>query len=183
MALMPVADALAAVLSGADALPAEMMRAGFGLPADPDARPCRAPHPAAAGDVGHGRLCGARSRCCRRRSPVEGHRRGRRRAAVRSRRRARRGRAHLHRRRHSRRRRCRDHPGRHHRRRRFNCHYRSSGRRTPYPPGRRRFLRRRRVADRRQPPHRPPSLARRRDELSKPARASAAQGGTARHWR
>ena len=65
MALMPVADALSAILAGAEPLPEEMVALDAALPPRAGARRRGVAHPAAAGDVGDGRLCGARGRCRR----------------------------------------------------------------------------------------------------------------------
>ena len=85
MALMPVADALAAVLAGAEPLPEEMVALDARVSSRAGARRRGVAHPAAAGDVGDGRLCGARERCLRGEGAVEGDRRDRSRPAVRAR--------------------------------------------------------------------------------------------------
>ena len=66
MALMPVADALAAVLAGAEALPEEMVALDAAHHRVLARDVAALADPAAAGDVGDGRLCGARGGCLQR---------------------------------------------------------------------------------------------------------------------
>ena len=183
MALMPVADATAAILAGADPLPEEMIALDAAwhrvLARDLAARRTQPPQAMSAMDGYAVRAADAADLAARLKviGEVAAGRPFERKVG------ARRSGADFHRRRHSRRRRRRHHPGRHDDRRRSHQHHRSRREGAAYPRRRRRFPRGRRVARRRTPPDRPRSVARRRHELSGASGAPPPEGRGARHRR
>ena len=188
MALMPVADALAAILAGAEPLPEEMVALDTAyhrvLARDVAARRTQPPQAMSAMDGYAVRAADAADLTARLKVIGEV-------AAGRPferKRRRRRGGADLYRRRDPRRRRRRHHSGRHDSGRygagwRSHHHHRSGRAGTAHPPRRRRFSRGRCAARRRKPPHRPRSVARRRHELSGIGGAPPTEGRGARHRR
>ena len=178
---MPVADALAASLPGRP-VTRGAGRARRRLSSRAGARRRCAADTTAAGDVGDGRLCGARSGCPRLLGAAEGDRRGRRRPPVRAQGRRRRSGADLH-------------GGvipmaptpsssRKTRPRRRRHHHQGSRRfRAGYPRCRRRFPPGRPAAQARAPPHRRRFVARRRHELSGACSTPPPESRGARHRR
>ena len=166
LALMPVADALIAVLAGAEPLPEEMVAldAAYHRVLARDVAALRTQPPQAMSAMDGYAVRAADAPDTTARLKVIGEVAAGRPFEQKDRRR--RSRADLHRRRDPGWRRRRHHPGRHFRGRRQHRHHGSSHRGTPYPPGRRRLSQGRRAAVGRQPPHRPPSVAGRRHELS-----------------
>ena len=183
MALMPVADALAAVLAGAEPLPEEMVALDAAhhrvLARDVAALRTQPPQAMSAMDGYAVRAADAAEVG----GAAQGDRRGRGRPARSNGGRRRRGRADLYRRGDPRRRRRRRDPGRHRGRERRHHDHRGRRRGAAYPPRRHRFSQGRRAAGRGNPPHRPRPVAGRRHELSGTCGAPPAQGRGARHRR
>ena len=183
MALMPVADALAAILAGAEPLPEEMVALDDAhhrvLARDVAALRTQPPQAMSAMDGYAVRAADAADPSARLKviGEVAAGRPFERKVG------ARRSGADLYRRRDPRGRRRRHHPGRYRDRRRWHHHHGSRRSGAAYPPRRHRFPRGRCAAHPRAPPHRPRSVARRRHELSGASGAPPPEGRGARDRR